>query len=128
MASAQAALEAELFARLDAAITGAAVFQDVPENTLPPFVVIGELRGSPLGGKDDPDRRIIVDIITVVSAEERGPLLDLQEQIEAAIDDKTFDRDGWTLSITLDSATAALGEDGQTYVGTSTFSVLALTA
>ncbi|MEH3107149.1 MAG: hypothetical protein PGN09_07665 [Sphingomonas fennica] len=126
MGSALTVVEAVLFETLEAGITDAPVLQDVPEDQPLPVVIVGDLLSVPFGGKDDPDRRITATIITLCMAEERAPLLALQEQIETLLDEQRFERDGWTLAMSVDSAEAVLGEDGITYVGTSTFTILAL--
>jgi hypothetical protein len=128
MTDAKSATEATLYGELADAITGATVFQDVPEDEPYPLVVIGDMRSTPLAAKDDPDRRITVEIVSIVSAEERAPLLELQRQVEAILDGKTFAADGWTLAVSLEDDDALLAEDGSSYVGTSTFQVLALAA
>jgi hypothetical protein len=129
MTSASSATEKAVYDALSAAVTGAPVYQDVPENSPLPLVVIGPLVAVGLGIKGDPDRRITLDIITLVTAEEREPLLDLQDQIEATLNDASLSYDGWTIRPWLESTSSALAEDdGTTYVGTSIFTILALRA
>lgn len=126
MSSAKAAVEAAVFAALNGVITDAKVFQDVPDNEPLPLVIIGDMKSEAAWGKDDPDRRISLTIVTMVDAEERAPLLALQEQIEDALDDQRFTQDGWTLSINFEDDDAQLGSEGALYVGESNFTVLAL--
>lgn len=126
VSNAKAAAETALFAALAAGISGATVYQDVPEAAPLPIVVVGDLRSRPIGGKGERDRRISAVIVTVVAAEERTPLLELQRQIEDLLDGQIFIEDGWTLSVTFEDDDALLGEDGVTYTGSSAFDVIAL--
>jgi hypothetical protein len=128
MSDAKAIVETVIFEELDAGIEGATVYQDVPENAPLDVVILGDMKSSPLGAKDDLDRRISIIIVSMVGAEERAPLLALQRQIEGLLDGKTFERNGWTLSVTFEDDDAVLGGDGATYIGTSAFEVLALSA
>lgn len=126
MTDAKSITELVAFQQLDAAVTGATVYQDAPEGTMLPIVVVGDMKSTPIGGKGDRDRRISLLIQAEVSAEERAPLLALQTQIEEALDGLTIEQDGWTLAFTFEDDDAQLGEDGATYIGTSAFAVLAL--
>lgn len=126
MNSAKSAVETAIFSALEGSITGADVYQDVPQDAPLPVVILGDIKSYPLAAKDDPDRRVSVIVVSMVEAEERAPLLALQEQIEHALDGKTFSALGWTLSITFEDDDAVLGGDGATYLGTTAFSVLAL--
>ena len=128
MSNAKAVVEAAVYAALDAAIEGATVYQDVPQDAPLPVVILGDMKSYPLGGKDDPDRSVNIIIVSMVEAEERAPLLELQRQIEAALDGKKFTEGGFELSATFDDDDAQLGGDGATYIGTSSFTVIALTA
>jgi hypothetical protein len=65
-------------------------------------------------------------VVSIVGAEERAPLLALQDQVEQLLGGKTFTRPGWSLSVTFVDDDAQLAEDGVSYVGTSAFRVLAL--
>ena len=126
MTDAKSATEAALFAELDAGVTGAQVFQDAPANAQLPIVIIGDMTATPIGAPGDPDRRVAVTILTIVEAEERQPLLDLQAQVETLLDDIALAYDGWTIRPTFESADAVLGGDGVTYVGSQQFTVFAL--
>ena len=126
MSDAKTAVEGALYQALAGNITGATVYQDVPENAPLPVVVIGDLKSAPIGGKGDLDRRVAVIIVTSVGAEERAPLLELQRQIETTLDGQKFIVDGWELSVTFEDDDAQLAEDGVSYDGASSFSVLAL--
>jgi len=127
MSSAKAMVEAAAFLALSSAITDAGVYQDAPENAPTPLVIIGDMKSSRLPTKDaDADRRVTISIITIVEAEERAPLLTLQEQIENALDGQNFEQEGWVLAFEFEDDDAVLSEDGSTYSGVTSFSVLAL--
>lgn len=127
MSKAKAIVELVTYQALAATVTGAGVYQDAPADVSGRLVVIGDLKSFRLptkGGKDD--RRVLVSIITIAEGEERAPLLELQEQVEAALDGESFEHDGWTIAFEFEDDDAALTEDGITYAGVTQFSVLAL--
>jgi hypothetical protein len=127
MSSAKAMVEAAAFLALSSAITDAGVYQDAPENAPTPLVIIGDMKSSRLPTKDaDADRRVTISIVTIVEAEERAPLLALQEQIEAALDGQNLQQDGWLLAFGFEDDDAVLSEDGSTYSGITSFTVLAI--
>ena len=127
MSDAKAVVEAAIFAALTDGVEGAPVYQDAPDNAPLPIVVVGDLKSAKLPGKDRSDDRIVtVTIVTLVEADERAPLLRLQEQIETALDRVTFEPEGWALAAYFEEDEAVLQEDGETYAGISTFTVIAL--
>lgn len=128
MADAKDVTEAAAYAALAEGITGATVFQDVPANFTGPLVVIGETSSKPLGAKQQGDARVMLEVITMVDAEERAPLLNLQGQIKTLLDDARFTPAGWELSFMFEEDSARLHESGVSYVGSSAFSVFALRA
>ena len=120
-----AAVEANTFTVLDAGITGAAVFQDVPDDQPLPVVIIGDLLSVPFAGADDPDRRITLTILVLVEGDERRPCTDLQDQIEALLAGVSFQTAEWDLHYSLVSSAAELAEDGSGYLGTTILTILA---
>lgn len=120
--------ETEAYTVLAANISGTDVYQDVPENHPLPVVVLGDSSSVSIGGKGDPDEKVTVNIVTLVSAEEKAPLTALQGQIKALLREHKATRDGFTLHFSFESDEAQLHENGVHYVGTSTFSVFALAA
>ncbi|WP_197075561.1 hypothetical protein [Sphingomonas sp. Ag1] len=125
MIKATAAVEAETFKALDAGVTGAAVFQDVPDDQPLPVVIIGELLSVPFAGADDPDRRITLVIGIQVEGDERGPCTDIQDEVEALLAGVTIATDDWNLHYSVASSAAELAEDGSGYVGTTILTILA---
>ncbi len=128
MSDAKDAVEAAAFAALAAGISGATVFQDVPENFSGPLVAIGDTAAKRIGAKQGGDARVSIEFVTLVNAEERAPLLALQGQIFSLLDNATMNPAGWTLSFTFEEDEARLHENGVSYVGSSVFSVFALQA
>jgi hypothetical protein len=126
------ATESAVYAALTAGgtgITGASVYQHVPEDTAPPVVIIGDIDNvTPIGKPGDPDRRVPLTIVVITEGEERVPCSDLLGQVETILDGAELTTvDGWTIAPTLQRSTAALSEDGAGYIGLALFEVLALT-
>ena len=107
---------------------GAAVYQHVPQDTPPPVIIIGDLEVQPLALKEDPDRRVSLTVLTITEAEERKSMLELQEQIESRMDGARIEHDGWILAFTQVGSDAVLTPDGDGYVGTNSFTIMALRA
>lgn len=127
MSNAKSIVELAFFDALVAAITGATVYQDAPQDAPLPVVILGDMKSWRLDVKGaSDDRRVQISIVTLVEAEERAPLLALMEQIETALDGQTLVPDGWTLGVQFDEDDAVLADDGSTYTGISTFTVVAL--
>ena len=119
--------EAALYERLSTTVTLARVFQDAPADQPLPVVIIGDLKAFPLGTKQsDADRRIDAVVVTMVSADERAPVLAIQAQVQSSLDDAILVAPGWTFDISFQDDDAVLGEDGSTYIGTSAFTIFAL--
>jgi nitrogen fixation protein len=126
MSSAAAAVEGEAFVRLDEGVTLATVFQDVPEDTPPPVVILGDISAVPFtDDPNDPDRRVTLTITTVTAGEERLPCTDIQDEVEAALGSVRATRDGWELAFRSLGSDAALIGDASGYAGTTTFEIIA---
>jgi nitrogen fixation protein len=126
MSSASGAIEAVAFELLDAAVTGATVFQDVPEDTPPPVVILGDMSAVPFTDDPaDPDRRVTLAVTTVTAGEERQPCTDLQDQVETVLGSARVLRDGWDLAFRSLGSDAALIGDASGYFGTTTFEIIA---
>jgi len=127
MSNAKSVVELACFNALVAAVTGATVYQDAPQDAPLPVVILGDMKSWRLDVKGaSDDRRVQISIVTLVEAEERAPLLALMNQIETALDDQTITPDGWTLGVQFEEDDAVLADDGSTYTGISTFTVVAL--
>lgn len=125
MITAAAAVEANTFAVLDAGITDAAVFQDVPDDQPLPVVIIGDLLSVPYAGADDPDRRITLTILILVEGDERRPCTDIQDRIETILAGTSIETAEWNLHFSVTSSAAELASDGSGYVGTTILTILA---
>lgn len=127
MSKAKAIVEAAVFEALAAHVTRGTVWQDAPFNAPGNLVILGDLKSARLSGKDaSADRRVTVTIATIAIAEERAPLLAMQEECEAALDGQTLTRDGWRLDCAFVDDDAVLDDEGAGYVGLATFEILAL--
>lgn len=127
MPNAKEAVELAVYEALAAAITGATVYQDAPQDAALPLVIVGDMASQRMAGKPaSRDRVVTVSVVTLVEAEERSPLLVLQGQIEDALDQQTFEPEGWSIAGSFESDDAVLQDDGETYAGVSTFTFVAL--
>lgn len=129
MLSAKSVVEMVAYRTLAAAIVGAAVYQDVPDDADHPLVIVGDLASRRLPGKaTSRDRIVTVTIVTLVTADERAPLLALMNQCDRALDGLTIEQDGWMLIFAFEDDDAVLQDDGQTYSGVSSYTVMALSS
>ncbi len=126
MSEAQNATEAAVFVALSGGGLSWPIYQHVPEDTPLPVNIIGDMSGEPLEDKSSGDARIELEISTVFQGEARKPVLDEQAKIIAALDEQTLSSDGWTIRPVHISADALLMPDGETYLGTTRFTVFAL--
>ena len=125
-ARAMAAVEQAAYDLLAAAVTGAAVYADVPEDADPPVVIIGDISSEPAGGKGDGEFEVQLSVVTVIAATERRPGFAIQEQIEAAVGGDAgavVEQDGFSLQFFHERADMVLAEDGEGYIGTSTLRI-----
>lgn len=126
MSSAVSAVEAVAFDKLETAVTLATVYQDVPDDTMPPVVIIGDITAQPFtDDPDDPDRVVSLTVATVIAGEERQPCTDIQDEIETALGGARATRDGWALAFRSLGSDAALAADASGYAGTTTFEIIA---
>lgn len=126
MSQAKTATALAAYDALAAAITGASVFQDVPDNFTGEMVVVGPMSSKPVGAPEDPDRYVQLTIVSMGQGDENAPVLALQGQVEAALAGKILRPDGWTLQFQFLDDNIELDNDGVTYVGTTLFHVVAL--
>ena len=82
----QGAVEKAVYDRLTAQVSGAGVWQNVPDNTAPPVVIISDVDFENEGDKDAPLLRFSVTVTSIVSGRSRKPLNALQAQVLAALD------------------------------------------
>lgn len=120
------AIEGAAFDVLDGAVTLAAVYQDAPEDTPPPVVIIGDMSAQPFTDDPaDPDRRVTLSVQTVTSGDERLPCTEIQNEVETTLGSARVLRDGWELAFRSLGSDATLTGDASGYVGTTTFEIIA---
>lgn len=113
------------FAQLDTTVTLATVYQDVPEDTPPPVVILGDISAEPFtNDPNDPDRRVTLTVTTIVAGDEVGPCTDIQDQVEM-LGGYRVTTDGWELLFRSLGSDATLVGDASGYVGTTTFEIIA---
>lgn len=122
------AAEKAVYDALSAGAPQWTIYQHVPQDTAPPMHIIGDLVASGALSKDEDDARLNMDILTVFQGEERKPVTDEQERIKTALHEVTLSEGDFEIKCYRTGARAELLEDGETYLGTSTFTVWALSA
>ncbi|MBB5684293.1 tail completion protein gp17 [Sphingobium boeckii] len=128
MSEAMDAIEIGVFTELTAAAIGIPIYQHVPEDTAPPVIIIGDLDSDDsISTKDDDlDEAIELEITTVMQTQQRKPVLITQARIKAALNGKAIMMPGFTIRPLWVSQSAVLLPDGENYVGTSRFRIMAL--
>lgn len=130
MISAEDAVEKGSYALLtadieDIAPIGVPVYQDVPDDTPPPVIILGDIDAAPLGDKDDIDQLVTLEIVTVTAGDERKPLLGLQGRIKDRLRGAVTEVEGWRLAFTFLDGRAEMTPDASGYVGLQKFEILA---
>lgn len=123
------ATDKAVFARLSAGITGASVFQHVPQDTPvgAGLVIIGEMDDAmPLGSKGDRDREIPLTIIVLTEGEERAPCAAIAAKVEQLLGDATLIVPGWNIRPAFVQSSVSRAEEFEGYVGLVLFRVMAL--
>lgn len=127
MSNAKDAVELATYQLLTAApAIGAGVFQDVPQDTPPPVIIIGDMDSYGIGGKDDDDRIVNLEIVVVTAGDERKPCVALQDSVETRLDGAKFEVAGWSLTFRWVDDSAALTPEADGYVGLQKFEIMAL--
>jgi len=122
MSDPQGIAELAIFDALTAGVTLAPVYQDVPDGTVAPVVILAELAGDPLGGKKSRSMQLDMTITTEVWKESRKPILDLQDEVKTTLDGQKFVSGGYEISPIFLGSEARQVATGQ-YFGTSNFTV-----
>lgn len=96
--------------------------QHVPEDSLPPLIIVGDISLEPIGGKDGGLDRAKVEIVTISRAPKRAVLFAMQAAVRVALDGMPLTATGAIFSPAIMTASdGQLIEDGLTYVGTQQF-------
>ena len=123
MSAARGAVYAALAATVDPAL--AAVFDDVPQGTQPPFLKVGAIDSESRATKGEQLERLTVEVIAVHRGEDRGVLLAMMHAARAALDGQAVTApDAALRPPRFESASASdVGPDGVTYAGLITFTI-----
>lgn len=100
----------------------APVWQNPPEGTNPPVVVIGNVSLEPIGGKDGGLDRATVDVLTFIRQPDQTVLFELQAAVRDQLDGQPVSTSGALLSDpVMNSSEIDMMDDGETYMGTQKF-------
>jgi hypothetical protein len=124
MIDAATAVQEALYAALNvSAVTALApVWQNPPEGTDPPVVVIGYISLEPIGGKDGGLDKATVDVLTFVREPDQTNLFALQSAVRDQLDGQSIASTGALLSRPVQTTSEVeLMDDGETYLGTQRF-------
>ena len=126
MIDAATAVQEALFAALNVtAVTDLApVWQNPPEGTNPPVVVIGNISLEPVGGKDGDLDRATADVLTFIRQPDQTVLFALQAAVRSQVDGQALTASGALLSApVMTSSEVEMMDDGETYMGTQRFDI-----
>lgn len=104
------------------------IYQHPPQDTPLPLTIIGDMDGAvPIGGPDDPDRKIPLAIVCMTEGEERQPCLDRMEAVVSRLRGRTLTAGGFKVTAHLQSESASIDEEtGAGYNGILNYLVFAL--
>lgn len=126
MIDAATAVQEALFTALNVtAVTNLApVWQNPPEGTNPPVVVIGNVELEPIGGKDGGLDKATADVLTFIRQPDQTILFALQNAVRTQVDGQALTATGAILSRPLmTSSESDMMDDGETYMGTQRFEI-----
>ena len=123
--AAQTALFAALkpIEQIDGLPAGIGVYQHLPENTQPPFVMIGMMSSESEDEHGEQFELITAEVMSVFRGAGRAPLLAMMHAVRASFDNQLLEAPGISFERPR-FVRAEAGEaiaDGVTYVGLSTF-------
>lgn len=112
-------------------VAGVSVYQHAPRNAAYPLVIVGDVDGAlPIGRAGDPDMTMTVSVLVLTQDEERGPCVEIVDQVITALDGVTVsgtgDAVGWKAHFAVSAGSATIAEDGQGYVGAVQFAATVL--
>ncbi len=103
--------------------TGLGVYQHLPEQTQPPFIVIGMMTSENESVPCEQLEQITAEVHGVYRGEDRAPLLAMLHAVRAVLEYQTITAPGITFE-SVNFVRTDVGEalaDGVTYVGLSTY-------
>jgi hypothetical protein len=112
---------------LSADLGGLRVFQHVPEDTAPPYIVLGNIESTDQSCRDEQASEIMAEVITVWRGHRRRELLWMMHQVRRQLNNQPIAAAGAVFTrptIGAEKASEAIN-DGVTYVGLSTFTFTA---
>ena len=118
--SEESAADLAVFTALTAGVTLGTVYQDVPEGTQPPVVILADLQTETPATKGNRTWEMLMLITTEVWESDRRPILLLQGEVKAALDGKTLTADGYAVQCAFERAETRQ-VDAKTYFGTQFF-------
>ena len=106
----------------------APVYDDLPQNTQPPFLKIGSIDSDNVSSKGDQTEQLTVEVYAVYRGADRGVMMRMLHAAREAIDQQPIAADGATFGLPhflKGSASDASPADGVTFAGIMNFEVLA---
>lgn len=112
---------------LSADLAGLGVYQHLPENTQPPYILIGTIEADDFASRDEQASTMRAEVITVWRGNRRRELLWMMWQVRRRLNYQAIAADGAAFTrpqIEKEIASEAIA-DGVTYTGLSTFTFTA---
>jgi hypothetical protein len=118
------AVQAAIFARLNAGVTLAPVFSVLPDGQKPPTVLIGESLAEQVGGKNSDAERHEITVRSFVAGTSKRDLFAVMEQVKAALHNQQLTFAGFSLSRAVMTSASELRDlDDAALVGEQNFTV-----
>jgi hypothetical protein len=118
------AVQAAIFARLNAGVTLAPVFSVLPDGQKPPTVLVGESLGEQIGGKNSDHERHEITVRTFIAGTSKRDLFALMQQVKVALHNQPLVQAGFSMSrATLLSSSELRDLDDAALVGEQNFQV-----
>lgn len=108
-------------------LAGLGVYQHLPEDTQPPYIMVGTLDAEDHASRDEQASTITAEIVTAWRGNRRRELLWLMAAVRRSLNSQPIAADGAAFTrpqIMRETASEAIA-DGVTYVGLSTFTFIA---
>jgi hypothetical protein len=120
------AVQAALFAKLEAGVTLGKVLTIVPDNTQPPVAVIGDSQAEQIGGKGSDVERHEISIRTIVAGTSRRALFALMKEVKDSLHNQPISAPGATLSLPVMTSSDSYRDiEEKVLIGEQSFTVIA---